>query len=127
KDRDARYATASEMRADLRNLVQERAPRLAARTWSMSVGVVAALLIASAIFWVSRVRPPSGQSPPEVKLRQLTKNSFENRVLTGAISPDGKYLAYSDAKGIRIQLVATGETRVIPQPNDLNGKEVDWE
>ncbi len=42
-------------------------------------------------------------------------------------SPDGKYLAYSDAKGMRVQVIATGETRVISPPEELEGKQVDWE
>jgi len=127
KDREARYQSAAEMRADLRSLRQERAPRHRAQTWAMAAIVVAALSIGSAILWFAQFKPTAKQSTPELKLRQLTTNSFENRVLAGAISPDGKYLAYSDAKGMRIQLVATGETRVIPQPKDLKGKEVDWE
>ena len=124
KDREARYQTAAEMRADLSNLIQKKEPKLGARKWAMAAGVVVLLI---ALFWFGRARQPSGQSFPELKLRELTNSSFENRVLTGAISPDGKYLAYSDTKGIRIQLVATGETRAIPQPEEPEGKEVDWD
>jgi serine/threonine protein kinase len=127
KDREARYQSALELRADLETLNRAMKPKRRAPRWVMAGGVVAAILIASAIFWFGRVGPRSVQSTPELKLRQLTNNSFENRALTGAISPDGKYLAYSDAKGIRIQLVATGETRAIPQPKELGGKEVDWD
>jgi serine/threonine protein kinase len=127
KDREARYQVAADIRADLRSLRQATEPRYVIRKRVMVGGVAAALLIGSAILWFGRVRSPSGQSPPELKLRQLTNNSFENRVQFGAISPDGKYLAYSDANGIRIQLVATSETRVIPQPKELDGKEVSWE
>jgi len=122
KDREARYQTAEEMRADLNNLIQNRRPR--ARKWAMAAGVVVLLI---AILWFDRVRQPSGQSSPELKFRGLTNNSFENRVLTGAISPDGKYLAYSDTNGIRLQLVVTGETQVIPQPEELKGEQIDWE
>jgi DNA-binding winged helix-turn-helix (wHTH) protein/Tol biopolymer transport system component len=98
-----------------------------AHKWVIAGGMVAALLMASTIFWVSGIRRRSGQAVAELALRPLTNNSFENRVLSGAISPDGKYLAYSDAKGIRIQLVATGETRVVAALEELKGKEVDWE
>ncbi len=52
---------------------------------------------------------PSPQTSLNPKLQQLTINSVENPVTSGAISPDGKYLAYADAKGIHIQLPDTGE------------------
>jgi serine/threonine protein kinase len=126
KNREQRYQTASEMRSDLGALKVVMQPHRAPK--QMMAGAIAfALLLAAAIFWFGSLRPHSGPSLPEPKLRQLTNNSFENRVLTGAISPDGKYLAYSDAKGVRIQLVATGDTHVIPPPQELFGKEVDWE
>jgi serine/threonine protein kinase len=127
KDREARYQSALELRSDLEALKRVLQPKHSAPKWVMVGGGVAALVIASAIFWFGGARPRSGQSPRELKLRQLTNNSFENRVVSGAISPDGKYLAYSNANGVRLQLVATGETRVIPQPKELNGKQVDWE
>jgi eukaryotic-like serine/threonine-protein kinase len=127
KSREARYQSAASLRADLRKLRQEREPRPWARGWAMAVGIFVVIVIASAIFWFGKVRPPSGQTLSEPKLRQLTTNSFENRVLTGAISPNGKYLAYSDTRGLRIQLVATGEARVVPPPEELKGKEVNWE
>ncbi|MGA8866913.1 MAG: protein kinase, partial [Candidatus Sulfotelmatobacter sp.] len=124
KDREARYQSAAEMRADLSRLVQEKEPRLGILRLAVAAGVVVLLI---ALFWFGRVRQPFRQSSPGLKLRGLTNNSFENRVLTGAISPDGKYLAYSDTNGIRLQLVATGETHVIPQPEELKGEQIDWE
>jgi eukaryotic-like serine/threonine-protein kinase len=127
KDREARYQSAADLRNDLEFVKRVVQPKQQARKWIIVGGVAAALLIASVMFWRGRVQPPSRQFLPEPKLRQLTTNSFENRVLTGAISPDGKYLAYSDWKGLRIQLVATGEARVVPLPDELKGKEVHWE
>ena len=70
---------------------------------------------------------PFPQTSPDPKLRQLTINSVENPVTSGAISPDGKYLAYADAKGIHLQLVDTGEARTVPQPESLKSNEVEWE
>src|SRR5262249_6773901 len=63
---------------------------------------------------------------PGIKLRQLTTNSLENPVSSGAISQDGKYLAYSDAKGLHIKLIETGEIREVPLPETL-GKSIKWE
>jgi serine/threonine protein kinase len=127
KDRDARYQSALDIRADLRSLRHESESKLGAREWMIAASVLIALLVGSAAFWFARLRPTSRQSPPELKLRQLTVNSFENHVLTGAISPDGKYLAYSDMNGIRVQEVATGETRVVPPPEEPKVNDVDWE
>jgi len=112
--------------AALENANGETRPNGSVMKHVIGVGVVSALLLASSILWFNRERS-SRTIPPRLNSRQLTNNSFENRVLSGTISPDGKYLAYTDAKGIRIQLVATGETRVIPQPEELQSKEPYWE
>jgi Tol biopolymer transport system component/DNA-binding winged helix-turn-helix (wHTH) protein len=112
--------------AALENANGETRPNRSVMKHVIGVGVVSALLLASSILWFNRERS-SRTIPPRLNSRQLTNNSFENRVLSGTISPDGKYLAYTDAKGIRIQLVATGETRVIPQPEELQSKEPYWE
>ena len=54
-----------------------------------------------------------------MKQRQLTTNSSENAVTGGAISPDGRYLAYADLDGIHVKLIETGETRNVPQPEEF--------
>jgi Tol biopolymer transport system component len=61
-----------------------------------------------------------------MKLHQLTANSSENPLGTGAISPDGKYLAYTDLQGIHIKLIETGETQTIPQLESFKGSRVEW-
>src|SRR5207253_393259 len=42
------------------------------------------------------------------------------------ISPDGKYLAYADQAGIRLQLIDTGETRTIRQPKGVGHVVTGW-
>lgn len=42
----------------------------------------------------------------------------ENLVDYAAISPDGEYIAFTDASGIHIRDLQTGETRTIPPPGD---------
>ncbi len=121
KDREARYQTASEMRSDLESLRQDIQPRL--RTFWRWAGVIALFLVAAA-FWYGR-RPPT--TVPDLKLRQLTLNSAENAVTGGAISPNGKYLAYVDTKGMHVQQIDSGEVHAIPQPDVLKGAKVDWE
>jgi Tol biopolymer transport system component/DNA-binding winged helix-turn-helix (wHTH) protein len=52
----------------------------------------------------------------EVIERKLTANSAENPVDGAAISPDGIYLAYSDATGLYVKLIRSGETHKIAVP-----------
>ena len=95
------------------------------RRWGLvTVACAAAVLLIAGIFWLTRSSP---KVAAEMKLRQLTSNSFENAVKSGAISPDGKYLAYSDGRRIYMRLVETGEIQAIPPPVELDDGSVYWE
>jgi serine/threonine protein kinase/DNA-binding winged helix-turn-helix (wHTH) protein len=103
KNRERRCQSAADMREELLQLKQKAHPA----TWVI-VGVVALALMAFVLVWFA-IRQPSLQ--PEIKETQLTANSSENAVTSSAISPDGKYVAYSDRKGVYLKLIATGETQ----------------
>ena len=93
------------------------------RRWVFA-GVFAVLVIALAVFWFVRRLPPSLRDP---EATQLTANSSENPVVSSAISPDGKYLAFTDRMNkIRVRLLKTGETRTVPEPESLKASSVDW-
>jgi DNA-binding winged helix-turn-helix (wHTH) protein/Tol biopolymer transport system component len=62
----------------------------------------------------------------EVIESKLTTNSSENSVSGAAISPDGKYLAYSDHTGVYLKLIRTGETHAVPLPRDFSARVDDW-
>jgi len=126
KDREARYQTASEMHSDLDLLKQAMEPKPRFRWQGVAAGIVAVAIVASATLWFARTQPGSNNPPPEMKWRQLTTNSSENVVTGGAISPDGRYLAYADRMGIHIKLIERGETQTIPQPDELKNRWVDW-
>jgi DNA-binding winged helix-turn-helix (wHTH) protein/Tol biopolymer transport system component len=76
-------------------------------------GVFVLLLATGAFFWFMKRQLPS---LPELKQRRLTSNSPEIPVLRGAISPDGKYVAYSDAGGLHLKVLESGEARTLPRP-----------
>jgi serine/threonine protein kinase len=86
-------------------------------------GVLGLVLLTTATLWFAHRQPSLVR---ELGQWQLTANSSENAVSSGAISPDGKYLAYADLKGIHLKLVETGEMQTVPQPEGLMGSRVDW-
>ena len=53
---------------------------------------------------------------------QVTTNSSENPVSAAAISPDGRYVAYSDSTGIHLRAIDSGEmqTLVVREVTDIN-------
>jgi DNA-binding winged helix-turn-helix (wHTH) protein/Tol biopolymer transport system component len=87
-------------------------------------GIMAALIIGPSIARLAtRSRPGS---PPELKQRRLIFNPSENAVNQGAISPDGRYLAYGDRKGLHLRLIEAGETRSLLQPEGPAPDRGEW-
>jgi serine/threonine protein kinase len=126
KDRDARYQTASGMEAELEALQHQLAPKRLPRRWAMGLGIAAVIFIAIFIGMLMK-KPKTVSVAPEIKLRQLTTNSSENPVTGGAISPDGKYLAYIDTRGLHLKFIDTGETRTIPKSEVVKDQSMQWE
>jgi serine/threonine protein kinase/DNA-binding winged helix-turn-helix (wHTH) protein len=127
KDREQRYQFASEIRAGLEYLKRETSRRRRGGRRPMAIaGFLALLLVGGTTLWFTNRQASSWVGLPELKQRQLTANSSENAVLSGAISPDGRYLAYADMQGIHIKQIETGETRNVPQPEELKGLQVSW-
>jgi serine/threonine protein kinase len=128
KDRGLRYQSASEICADLKRLKQQIQPKSSGRWWK--IALTALLLLGSSVtFWFVTYPAASRSGLPQLKQRQITVNSIENAVNGGAISPDGKHLAYSDAKELYIKSIESGETRIVPQPDALKDQDgnVEWE
>jgi eukaryotic-like serine/threonine-protein kinase len=92
--------------------------------WLVAAATLGVALGGPGVYWFW-TRPPATR--PEMNVRQLTYNSNENRVRSGAISPDGKYLAYCDAGGIHIKLVTSGEVQTVPQPENLKSVHAEWD
>lgn len=125
KDRLTRYQTAKELRADLQVLARKLESGRSLGRWVPASAAVLALLIAGAIFWSGRRKQP--QALAQIKLRQLTTNSWENSVKSGTISPDGKYLAYLDTQGMHVKDIEGGVTQVLATPEAFKNANVQWE
>ena len=126
KDREARYQSATEMLTDLEELQRRTAPKRLPRALVAGLSVAAAIAVGTVLFVLNRP-PKTASVVPEIKLRQITFNSSENPAINGSISPDGKYLEYSDTRGLHLKLIDTGETRTVPQPESLKDQSVKWE
>lgn len=62
----------------------------------------------------------STPSQASITLQHLTTNATENWIVTSAVSPDGKYLAYSDKTGAYLRLLSTGELHpILPNASDV--------
>jgi DNA-binding winged helix-turn-helix (wHTH) protein/Tol biopolymer transport system component len=99
------------------------ASRTASALWYTTVA--AAIALAAVAFRL--YAPAHTKRSSELTFRQLTVNSVENPVSSGAISPDGKYVAYADINGVNLRLIEIGEMRTITQHESPNGDNVDWE
>ena len=125
KERELRYQSAAEMVRDLRCLQKEKDTRHS-YAWQLGLTTVTtSVLIIAAWFWFARHRADLFQ-PLLLEQRQLTSNSSEKAVLSGSVSPDGRYLAFADMQGIHVKLIETGESALIPAPESLKGVEVRW-
>jgi hypothetical protein len=141
KDRELRYQTAAEMRADLREVgaglvppallraeaethsqepdVREERGELLRRWRLWLAGTLAVILAGLAVVWsVSR----HAAKRPEVAERQLTANPSEDWLTGAAISPDGRYVAYVDQTGLYLRSIDSGETHAVVVPSELRSR-----
>jgi serine/threonine protein kinase/DNA-binding winged helix-turn-helix (wHTH) protein len=107
KDRQQRYQSAAEIRQELLQLEKKGKPL----RWVVA-GAGALGILTLGVLWPRHTQPTS---LPEIRQTQLTASSSDLPVSDGCISPDGKYLAYSDGKGIHLKHLATGEIETFSQ------------
>jgi serine/threonine protein kinase len=143
KERDVRCQTASELRADLKRLkrdtesVRSATGPVAARTevssdvWHRSSfpwlkvlsGGLAVILFGLGLGWFIWNR---GVPQPTPNHRQLTSNSSDAPVTAAAISPDGKYLTYTDNTGIYLRVIETNERHALSAPPGFTASALSW-
>jgi len=103
--------------------VPQQAPVVSYRWWIFGTVGMALLIVGVVAGW----HAGHATAPPKVlRERRLTANAPENRVTDGVISPDGKYLAFADARGFFLRQIDTGETHSVPLPKDFQPKPSAW-
>src|SRR5712691_11813450 len=100
------------------------APRFAApsRRWRI-LASAAVLLVGVAVGWVMA---HWSRQPIQIKQQRLTANPEDDPVLGAAISPDGKYLAFSDKTGFYLRQIDSGETHPLNLPAAFTAVPVAW-
>jgi hypothetical protein len=102
------------------------------RSWKLKASIaVAALMLIPPVLWLlvenqylsqtrmgrwvgSVASRRSLEAQPVLSQRRLTANPHDAPLTSGVISPDGKYLAYSDPTGLYLRQVDSGETISVP-------------
>lgn len=126
KDRSARYQSAAHLYADLQSVKRQVQSRALMRRW-IPAAVLFVLALGIAAYWLVNLRTSTARILPQINFRQLTFNSPDNPVTSGALSPNGRYVAYVDKRGIHVKDVETGMAQVAAQPLELNKGDVKWE
>jgi len=95
--------------------------------WRFTIAVLATIGVAggTAAWLLLRQKPASALPKGLPTLQRLTTNPSQNRTIASAISPEGKYLAYSDKGGVYLRLMTTGELHVL-LPKISNVSSLTW-
>jgi serine/threonine protein kinase/Tol biopolymer transport system component len=141
KDPQRRYQSAGDVRNDLEDLAEdlgsgqvEARPgpetRTSRRTIRRIVAASAVVTLTTGAFfagWLVRSRI-EGAPDRSAELRQIqvTANPSSLPVTGAAVSPDGRYLAYTDPEGLYLRLVDSGETHAVPLPDGYRFWDLSW-
>jgi len=138
KDRNLRYQHAEEIRADLQRLKRdldsgrssgisspesERPVKKSVKGRLVAIlGAIVLVGVLVALWWGvhKHAAPGHEATATPATMQRLTTNAAENAITASAISPDGKYLAYSDRTGTYLRILATGELHpLVPKGPDV--------
>jgi len=135
KDRDLRYQSAVDLRVDLKRLA--RGTDSGQQTMSgyfltklapharpgirgnVLYGLVLAIVLLAVGVAVFRSRGLKSSSRKVLGERQITHNLMDYPISSSEISPDGKYLAYTDRRGLHLVSVDTGDSHDVNVPEEL--------
>lgn len=103
---------------------QAAGKRMYRNRWFIMGAVVGAAAISALIVFPGGARRERNKPVPLP--HRVTANAAENPVDTFALSPDGRYLAYTDDQSVTIQTLPSGETRSIPLGSGVAPARVIW-
>jgi len=99
------------------------------RHWKLKAALALAALAAVALVASLARRAVVGRrvaAQPTVTERRLTANPEDAPVTSSAISPDGRYLAFTDKTGFYLRQVDGGETHAVPLPKGFDAIVESW-
>jgi Tol biopolymer transport system component/DNA-binding winged helix-turn-helix (wHTH) protein len=98
-------------------------PQQPRRPWRFALATFAVVAAASMVGWHAGRRSAASVSFAE---RRLTGNPENDPVVSAAISPDGKYVAFVDKSEFFLRVVGTGETHAVVTPDNFRTQSVGW-
>ena len=122
KDRELRYQSAPEIRADLKRLNRDtqsgvgaagNVPATPAKRMSFWLPIAcAAIAVIGACLYFLKWRGNATVPKKQLAQLELTSNAVDDPILSSLISPDGRQLAYTDhSEGLVLLQIDTGEKR----------------
>jgi DNA-binding winged helix-turn-helix (wHTH) protein/Tol biopolymer transport system component len=98
-------------------------PRREPRRWYWVAALCASALVSygGVLAWRR-----ANVAPTLATEQQITANPPQAPITAAVVSPDGKYVAYSDTTGVYIRHIDTGEVRPLQLPKGFNATPTGW-
>jgi Tol biopolymer transport system component/DNA-binding winged helix-turn-helix (wHTH) protein len=98
-------------------------PNFFVRHWGLALSAAALLVVGSIGGWIAARRLVQSPQPSEAR---LTNNSPDDPIMSVALSPDAKYIAFADRAGLFLRELSSGETHSIDIPGVVRPRARSW-